>query len=83
MPARNGLSSDRLAKTGQGYGYPSNAVRVRRQGIAAPQHKVNARLCDQPCAQLRRCVGECMLVIDFGPLPSFNAATGAMARKGD
>jgi hypothetical protein len=82
MPALRRCSSDRLAKTGQGYGYPSNAVKVRRQAIAALQHKLSARLGDQPCAQLRCYVGECMLVASFGPLPSFNASAGAMARKG-
>jgi hypothetical protein len=71
-----------LAKTGQGYGYPSNAVRVRQQAIAASQRKISARLGDQRRAQLRRCVGECMLVISFGQLPSIKAAAGAMALKG-
>jgi hypothetical protein len=82
MPALKCCSSDRLARAGQGYAHPSNAVRVRRQAIAALQHQVSARLGDQRCAQLRRCVGECMLVSSFGPLPSFKASAGAMARQG-
>jgi hypothetical protein len=82
MPARKSNSSDRLAVTVQGCGYPSDAVRVRRQAVAASQPKVIARFSDQRGAQLRRCVGECMLMISFGPLPSFKAAAGAMALKG-
>jgi hypothetical protein len=81
MPARRRCSSDRLARTVSGDSNPSNVVRVRRQAVAALQHKVSARYGDQRRAQLRRCRGECMLVISFGPLPSFNAAAGAMARK--
>jgi hypothetical protein len=55
---------------------------VRRQAVAAFQQKVSVRLGEQPCAQLRRYVGECMLVISFGQLPSIKAAAGAMALKG-
>jgi hypothetical protein len=82
MPALKCCSSDRLAKDVLGCSYPSNAVTLRRQAIAALQHKVSARLGDQRCAQLRRYVGECMLVAGFGQAPSFNAAVGAMAPKG-
>jgi hypothetical protein len=83
MPALKCCGSDRLAATVQGYGYPSNVVRVRQQAIAASQPKVIARFSDQRSAQLRRCVGECMLVIGFGQVPSFDAAVGAMAPKGE
>jgi hypothetical protein len=83
MPALKCCGSDRLAKKCTGCSYPSNVVGVRRQAIAALQRKVSARLGDQRRAQLRRCVGECMLAISFGQVPSFNAAAGAMARKGD
>jgi hypothetical protein len=82
MPAPRHCSSDRLAKTVHGYDYPRNIVRVRRQAIAALRHKVSARLGDQRCAQLRRCLGGRILVISFGPLPSFKAAVGAMAQRG-
>jgi hypothetical protein len=82
MPARRRCSSDRLAATVQCCDNPSNAVRVRQQAVAVFQPKVIVRFSDQRSAQLRRWVGECMLVISFGPLPSFNAAVGAMALKG-
>ena len=82
MPALKCCSSDRLARSGQGYAHPSNAVRMRRQAFAASQQKGNVMFGEQRYAQLRRCRGECMLVISFGPLPSFNAAVGAMALKG-
>jgi hypothetical protein len=82
MPALKCCGSDRLPKKSMGCSYPSNAISVRRQTIAALQQQVSARLGEKPCAQLRRCVGECMLVTSFGQLPSFNASGGAMARKG-
>jgi hypothetical protein len=82
MPARKCCSSDRVATNVKGCGYPSDAIRVRRQAVAASQPKVVAMFSDQHCAQLRRCVGECMLAISFGQVPSFNAAAGAMALKG-
>jgi hypothetical protein len=56
---------------------------MRRQVVAASQQKGNVMFGEQRNAQLRRCVGECMLMISFGRLPSFNAAAGAMALKGE
>jgi hypothetical protein len=83
MPALMCCSSDRLANTDCGDSYPRNVVRVRRQAVAAFQQKGNARFSDERCTQLRRCLGEFMLMISVGQLPSFNVSVGAMARKGD